>query len=223
MGVAFPLIWVIFQADRFTSDLVSSFMIHNYRQEVLNVVLAQLLQERGIISAPEDVLKTSPKDTRKMPDVMVNFFGLRTAIEGEVDDQDDAAPKALASARKRVDQGIVHIAVAVVYPSSLRKHPFNRLKDELAKAELRIAVVTESGDKGYDQGNVDRLGEFLRRAFGELIQEDVVAQAVDELKQGIEKFVAVTERDAGTIARLAEVLGIQELPIRGKKSKEDDE
>lgn len=198
-------------------------MIHNYRQEVLNVVLAQLLQERGIISAPEDVLKTSPKDTRKMPDVMVNFFGLRTAIEGEVDDQDDAAPKALASARKRVDQGIVHIAVAVVYPSSLRKHPFNRLKDELAKAELRIAVVTESGDKGYDQGNVDRLGEFLRRAFGELIQEDVVAQAVDELKQGIEKFVAVTERDAGTIARLAEVLGIQELPIRGKKSKEDDE
>ena len=198
-------------------------MTHNYRQEVLNVVLAQLLQERGIISAPEDVLKTSPKDTRKMPDVMVDFFGLRTAIEGEVDDQDDAAIKALASARKRVDQGIAHIAVAVVYPSSIRKHPFARLKEELAKGELKIAVVTESGDKGYNQGNVDRLGEFLRRAFGELVQEDVVSQAVDELKQGIEKFVAVTERDAGTIARLAEVLGIQELPTREKKSKEDDE
>jgi hypothetical protein len=198
-------------------------MIHNYRQEVLNVLLAQLLQERGIVSAPEDVLKTSPRDTRKMPDVMVDFFGLRTAIEGEVDDQADAAPKALASAQKRVEQGIVHIAVAVVYPASVRKHPFARLKEELAKAELKIAVVTESGAKGFDQGNVDRLGEFLRRAFGELVQEDVVAQAVEELKQGIEKFVAVTERDTGTIARLAEVLGIQELPIREKKSKEDDE
>ncbi len=198
-------------------------MIHNYRQEVLNVLLAQLLQERGIVSAPEDVLKTSPRDTRKMPDVMVDFFGLRTVIEGEVDDQDDAAPRALASAQKRVEQGIVHIAVAVVYPSSLRKHPFVRLKDELAKAELKIAVVTESGLKGFDQGNVDRLGEFLRRAFGELVQEDVVAQAVDELKQGIEKFVAVTERDLGTIARLADVLGIQELPSRDKKLKADDE
>jgi hypothetical protein len=29
-----------------------------YRQEVFNVVLAQILQERGVISVPEKVIKT---------------------------------------------------------------------------------------------------------------------------------------------------------------------
>ena len=36
-----------------------------YRQEVLNVLLAQLLQERGVIAAPENVIRTSPTSNRK--------------------------------------------------------------------------------------------------------------------------------------------------------------
>lgn len=47
-----------------------------YCQEVFNVVLAQILQERGVISVPEKVIKVvlSKIGQRRMPDVMVNFM-----------------------------------------------------------------------------------------------------------------------------------------------------
>ena len=46
------------------------------RQEVLNVILAQLLQERGLVAAPEEILKTPTKE-RRLPDVLIDFQGLR--------------------------------------------------------------------------------------------------------------------------------------------------
>jgi len=52
------------------------------RQEVLNVLLAQLLQERGLVSAPEQIQRSQGRG-RRMPDVLVDFQGLRLAIEGE--------------------------------------------------------------------------------------------------------------------------------------------
>jgi len=88
-----------------------------FRQEVLNVILAQLLREREIISAPEDVLASA--EGRRMPDVLVDFGGLRTAIEGEVADQADAAAKALASATGRVEQGIAQIGLVLCHTTDL--------------------------------------------------------------------------------------------------------
>jgi hypothetical protein len=198
-------------------------MPHNYRQEVFNVLLAQILQELGIISAPEDVLKISPEATRKMPDVLVDYNGLRTAIEGEVDDQPDYAQKAINSAQYRVELGIAHVGVAIVYPSALRKYEFNDLKNKLAKCELRIAVVTEGGSTNYSQGTVQQLGESLRRAFDELVKEDVVAKAVCALEIGIEQFAQVIVKQSGTSARLADILGIKELPNRDKTKVEEEE
>ncbi len=54
-----------------------------FRQEVLNVLLAQLLHERGLVAAPEQVLRR-PEEAVAMPDVLVDFQGLRMAIEGEL-------------------------------------------------------------------------------------------------------------------------------------------
>ena len=42
-------------------------------------------------------------------------------MEGEVDDQPDAKKRALESAEKRVEEGIAHIGVAVIYPAFLRR------------------------------------------------------------------------------------------------------
>jgi hypothetical protein len=196
---------------------------HKRRQEVFNVLLAQLLQERGVISAPEEVLKTPAEPGRKMPDVLVDYAGLRIAIEGEVDDQPNCVQKALESARQRVEQGIAHIGVALIYTADLREEDFASLKDNLAKCELRIAVISEAGTTEYRRGNVDDLGDMLRRAFGELVKEDVVAKAVQELERGIDLFAEAVVNDAGTVGRLAQVLGIQELPKREKQREAAEE
>jgi hypothetical protein len=180
-----------------------------YREEVLNVLLAQLLNEQGIVSAPEQSLKRVSK-TRRVPDVLVLFRGLRTAIEGKVDDHPTAAEDVLKDTHGRVEQGIVHIGIAVLYPSALRQIQFPSLKNELGKAKLRIAIYSEAGQQGWSDGDVNYLGAMLRRTFDQLVEEDVVTQAVAALDAGVEVFAQAINASPAAIERSAELLGIGE-------------
>ena len=121
------------------------------RQEVLNVLLAQLLEERGLVAAPEQILRrggVADKEGIAMPDVIVDFQGLRLIIEGEFGHRTRAAQaaaqkRASQSALERVQLGLAHVGVALTYPQSLRRVRAERLKDELADATLRFAIITE--------------------------------------------------------------------------------
>lgn len=157
------------------------------RQEVFNVILAQLLQERGVVVAPESIHYTGSQRTRQMPDVIVHFQGLRMAIEGEVE-APDARNKAISSAARRVETGLAHIGIGVVYPAALRAADFEHLKDTLAQARLEIAVATEAGSGGFTTGDVNYLERLLRSTFEQLIKEDVVAEAVALLDAAVDRF-----------------------------------
>jgi len=192
-----------------------------YRQEVFNVILAQLLQERGVITAPEKVL-TSALQKRRMPDVIVDYHGLRIVIEGEVDDQTNAREKALTSAKGRVDEGIAHIGIAIVYPSSLRKASHSVLKKHLSKCHLEIAIISESGVFDYTKGDVGYLESALRRVFESLVKEDTVSEAVAILEESINNFSRTIVNKEGVIQRTAEVLGIKELPSKDEDEGDDE-
>jgi hypothetical protein len=188
-----------------------------HRQEVLNVILAQLLQDRGVISAPENILKSRDLKRRHMPDVIVTFHGLRTAIEGEIGRSPAARDLALRSARKRVEDGIAHIGVAVVYPEGLPTVAFAKLKREMARQGLEIAVVTEGESTGFVPGDIDYLETALRHAFDQLVREDVVAEAVAALDAGIERFAQAAITKEGVVERLAEALGVRDLSSSGSE------
>lgn len=178
------------------------------RQEVLNVILAQILAERGVVAAPESIMQSG--GNRIMPDVLVEYQGLRVMIEGEVDSA-QAEQKARDSANARVESGVAHIGVAVVYPSHLRKAAFAAMKADLEASTLKIAIVTESGANNFLSGGIEQLEWALRYAFEQLVQEDVVQEAVDAIDAGVEKFASVVTLTSGNIGRLAEVLGIQAI------------
>jgi hypothetical protein len=182
-----------------------------YRQEVFNVLLAQLLQTRGIVSAPEQILHVKGQG-RKMPDVIVNFNGLRTAIEGEIGYRANAHQLALQSARQRVEQGIAHIGIAVVYPEQLTTLDFAALQAQFATSEFEIAIISESEETGFVKGNVDYLQSALRRTFDRLVQEDVVKQAVAAIEAAVDTFAGTIAAKQGNIKRIAQSLGIRELP-----------
>ena len=196
--------------------------INVYRQEVFNVLLAQLLQERGVIAAPESII-TSALYGKKMPDLLVEYYGLQTAIEGEVGDQPDAEIRALESARKRVELAIAHIGIAIVYPAHLRKFDFQLLKAELAKSQLRVAVVTEAEDAGFTNGNIDYLEAALRQAFDKLVREDIVAEAAAILDNGVEQFASAVAHSGADVSRLADILGIRDLSTNITAEVEDSE
>ena len=180
------------------------------REEVLNVILAQLLHELGLVTAPEQILRSAVRGRRRMPDVMVTFQGLRTAIEGKVGDQSGAEAEALADATSRVEQGIAHIGVAVVYHASLRKGPFGNLAERMRRTQLRMAVYSETGGVGWIEGDVDHLAVVLRRTYEQLVQEDVVAAAAQTLDEAVGEFAAALRATPASVERLGEVLGIGE-------------
>jgi len=181
-----------------------------YREEVFNVLLALLLHQRGVVTAPEQSLKQAVEGRRHVPDVLVSFQGLRTVIEGKVDDQPQAQEAVLLQAQERVTRGIAHIGVAVLYPATLRNVPFANLTDSLAHCTFRVAVCSEAGETGWSEGGLDYLADLLRRTFHQLVKEDVVSKAVEALSAGINEFARLTFTSPATVERARQVLGIGE-------------
>lgn len=144
-----------------------------------------------------------------MPDIIVEMRGLRVAIEGKVDDVPNAWQVALSQAEERVKKGLAHLGVAVLYPRSLRQVEFPKLESALAAAQLRGVVYTESQTIEWS-GNVDTLTEYLRRSLEILVAQDIVAQAAEELREGVDVFSHRIYRTDALAERAAGVLGISE-------------
>jgi hypothetical protein len=192
------------------------------RQEVLNVYLAELLQERGLVALPEQILSRRGQ-SHHMPDVIVDFQGLRLAIEGEFAST-RAKKRASESALNRVEEGIAHIGIAVVYPVSLRSA---HTRKELSDAELEFAVITETHSADAQQlpliqvreenhfsfvkGSINDLVEALRQSYEQLIKDEVLQHAVSLIGGAIEHFVNALATQPATPERFAEALDVKEL------------
>jgi hypothetical protein len=211
----------------------------NVRQEVLNVLTAQLLEQQGLVAVPESIIPASGDESRRMPDVLVDFQGLRLAIEGEFASP-QAAAKARASALNRVTGGIAHIGVALIYPKELKSAPteLSGLREQLENSELRFAIVTElEADQlvlpfhapapettPFESGTIGSLAAAIRRSYDYLVKDAVLERAVQMLEDGINIFVMSLARQPATTDRFMRALGIAALPpLRGKNAKVADE
>jgi hypothetical protein len=195
-----------------------------YREEVFNILLALLLHERGVVTAPEQSFRQALQERRHVPDVLVVYRGLRTIIEGKVADKTDAAAKALAQARDRVDSGVAHVGIALLYPAGIRKIPsLSELQDFLSSCAFEVSVCSETGETGWTQGGLDYLAEVLRATFEQLVREDAVVRAVGRLNAGIDQFARLVFTSPATVDRAAEILGIREVPKRTRKEPTDEE
>jgi len=188
------------------------------RQEVLNVLLAQLLQERGLIAAPEQILRVAGEPGSQMPDVLVDFQGLRLAIEGNFAGSGAVEAALVTQTRQRVDRGVAHIGTAVLYPRALRDAAFAQAKHDLASARLRFAVVTEEPDPpSFAEGDVTNLAGALRRAYEQLIEDRVLDKAVTLIGHGIDGFTAALSTQPASAERFAVSLGIKDVPKSAKR------
>lgn len=177
------------------------------REEVLNVLLAQLIQNSGMSAAPETISTSSGE--RAMPDVIVTFRGLRCAIEGKIEDASGARDRVAEKARQRIETGVAHMAIAALYPSTLREEVFDRTRSVLRSAPLEFCIFSEAGEEGWRCGDLDAILADLRRSYRRLAADDVVDTSVGLLKTGMEDVVNVLMSEA-TSARLAELLGVYE-------------
>lgn len=178
-----------------------------FRQEVLNVVLAELLEKRGIVALPEVRLP------RKSPDVLVSFYGLRLAIEGEISNKTDAEKEAWRKAKERVRNNIANFGLAIVYPADLTKvASLNQLHHALAKCPLRFSLCPPSLPEmpQWQDGTLDALYAALNTAYQHLASEDEVQKAVELLRDGVKVLAdgLLTLEKEVTSERMAAPLGI---------------
>lgn len=190
------------------------------RQEVVNVLLAQALADQGLAAVPEQVIRAAEEGRTHLPDVIVDFRGLRLAIEGEFAHVQDAEHRAIEKALQRVERGIAHIGVAAIYPSELADILFEEGRTRLAAAQIRFAVLTELPDvPSLTDGGLDDLAEGLHHAYEQLSKDEALHRALQLLQGGVERFVSSLREKGGITGRLAEALGIVDpdpLPGEGE-------
>jgi hypothetical protein len=185
-------------------------MSGGFREEVVNVRLAELLEERDIVSLPEQVV-SNITDERRLPDIMTaHFWGVRTVIEGRIGQSSGVKTSLEEDCMERIQEGIAPLAVAVAYPDGIQSaSSLDGLTDNIESAELEINVFTEAGAQGWQQGDVDNLANLLRIAYQELVEENVVEESVDALDGAIDDFVdnlSSTDELSGATERLREIV-----------------
>lgn len=192
------------------------------REEVLNVLMAELLSERGLLSVPEIIRRSIRSSSRRLPDVTIgDIRGVRVVIEGRVDASSGVRESLIEDAARRVEEGIAPICLAILYPSSVRSAAsLSELRKNLANAQLTVNVVWEGGRGDWASGSLDDLTDILRRSYELLTGEDMVAVAASELNEAIEVASESIAAAAGTPGKLRALLGIPE-ETDGTEDEED--
>lgn len=182
----------------------------DFREEVVNVALAELLEQRGMLSVPETIRKSIARKTRNLPDIVVaDLLGIRMVIEGRFNTSYNSRESLLKDSRERVEQGISPVCLAVLYPPEQRSaESLPQLRRNLEKARLEIRVISENSDGDWMEGRVDDIAEALRRSYELLVDEDVVVASVGEIASAIETASALFERTKTLKDRFRDALGI---------------
>lgn len=193
-----------------------------FREEVLNVILAELLQARGIVSLPETVRRLISRG-RRLPDITIaDLFGVPIVVEGRIDGAPGVAASLVDLTRSRIEEGISPIALAVLYPAGLQEaHSLPALRRSMARATLRVSVFSEHTDGEWATATVDGLAEIVRTAYELLVSDDVVTTAVDELSAAIDAASEIIAASPAAAPRLRHLLGIPE-DTRPGAGEEDD-
>jgi hypothetical protein len=202
---------------------------YRVREEVLNVVLAGLLEDRGLLSIPETIRRSISGREKRLPDVTLgDLWGVRIIIEGRINTDAGTPASLLEDARKRVEEGLCPICLAVLYPPEVADiESIPRLKKSIEKATLKALVCSEGDadedDKTWMETSVDGLTEILRRSYELLVSEDVVITTATDLEESIESASQVFASSSATPKRIRKLLGIPEETNPASKNKEDED
>lgn len=175
------------------------------REEAVNTCFADLLLDLGIAAEAETIQRKG----RSRPDVLFSLGGLRVIIEGKFADLPNAKEIVQQDAQSRLNCGLCHIAIAVVYPEALRSANQSDLRWQLTAARLPVLVLSEFEETGWSEATPQEILEIVRRVHEALIRDDVVARAAEKLSERIKSIAEMWLADAATCERLASYLEIR--------------
>lgn len=189
------------------------------REEALNVLLAELLAERGLKALGEVLLK------KGRPDVLLDVSGVRIIIEAKKSGRRDELRK---NCEVRLDKGMCDICVMVEY-SALNVASISPtmidLKETLLKSTYNVGFMTyihriglEKWLKGFKPKvksefytNIDfqEFVTYLMSVYEYTVEEDIVTPVVERLKYVVDGFSRRVLSYGLDVNRLKEVLELK--------------
>jgi len=177
---------------------------YRHREESVNTQLAILLTRHGVTAESETIHQSG----RQRPDVMFTLSGLRVIIEGKFSDTPDADNIVRSDALKRVQSGLCHIAVALVYPKKIRTVTTSELEKTLSTSRLKFLIIAETGLTEWAEATPSEMLASLRRLHESLTKDDIVAESAKQLSDKIEVIAALWIGQTATCDRLSNLLGM---------------
>lgn len=184
--------------------------VHSFREEQVNIQLAELLAKRGLDANAETIIG------RKLPDVLISLDGVKLVIEGRFTKN---TAQLLQDARARIEDGVADLSMALVYTSDLKTaESQDELRRGLEKASFDGTVFYVAKDGIAEQsivaGSIDDLVRTINLVFGLRIRNDIVRHQVESLSASLDRVVtsAMSEnlffRGEAVKKRLRQALGL---------------
>jgi hypothetical protein len=194
------------------------------REENLNVMLAELLAERGLRALGEVVLRQGRR--RPEPDVLIELNGIRIVIEGR---KPGTWSELTRLCEQRLDDGICDLCVMVEYvdvkPEGLVPTQLD-IKNALLKGKFNIGFVSYIDRVGlgrwlgitpsperYENIGFDELLTYIMNAYSKVIQEDAIEPVIERINQVLGDFAKEVSLIIGDVERLKQVLELREKEV----------
>lgn len=190
------------------------------REENLNVMLAELLSERGLKALGEVILRK--RGGRPEPDVLIELNGVRIVIEGKKLGMWDAL---VVQCQERLDNNVCDLCVMVEYADIKVKKLLpdqSDIKDSLLKGRFNIGFLSYIDRAGLDRWmavapkpeqykdvGFDDLLTYLMSAYSRVVREDIIAPVIKRMNEVLGEFAGKLSTTID-LERLKKVLELEE-------------
>ena len=192
----------------------------SFREENLNVMLAELLAERGLRALGELILRRGSR--RPEPDVLIELNGVRIVVEGK---RPGAWNDLVRQCEERLDNNVCDLCVMVEYsnikldklmPSQLD------LKNALLNGRFNVGFLSYVDRAGidkwlgvapkpekYDNVSFNDLLAYIMSAYSRVVKEDILRPVIERINSVLNDF-AERVSSVVNVERLREVLELKE-------------
>jgi len=188
---------------------------HLFREETVNILLADVLAGRGLDANAETIVAAAGKH---LPDVLVSLDGIKLAIEGRFTTNSKVL---YGDAKARIEKSVADLSMALVYEASLKRgssHEELRSKLETAEFVGAIYYVTQDGidEQLFKVSGIDELVKTINTVFGMRVRNDIIRSQVVSVQEVLDRAVADALSDnlffksETVLVHLRAALGIRE-------------
>jgi len=202
-----------------------------YRQEVINVRIADLLKKAGFKEATAELVTEGG-----LPDVMINVSGVRVVLEGWFE-RSVSVGVLREKCKKRIEDGICDVAIGVFYPETLKEAESDEeLIDKVKQSYYEVFVfylsekeeTVEVVEQALGKVKLEQLAEYFRYLYAQIVKTDLLKKEVVKIEKAIQacaetaSITSLFYSSEKVIKGLKSALGIEDEAERKAPSFKED-